>query len=178
MIGHSMSGYITLAFAEKYPDKLGAFGLFHSTTYADTDEKKAARRKNIDFINKNGAAKYLSEAIPGFFGEEFRKSQPMVIKELIERYANFLPASLVRYNEAMIQRPERTGVLEKFRKPILFIAGEMDSIIPIDHPLKQCKIPEIAYIYVCAHSGHMGMLEEPEFSAKAIDDFLSYDEIG
>lgn len=39
VIGHSMGGYITLAFAEKYPDYLSAFGLFHSTAYADSDEK-------------------------------------------------------------------------------------------------------------------------------------------
>src|SRR3979409_2265854 len=41
IIGHSMGGYITLAFAKKYPDQLNAFGLFHSTTYADSEEKKA-----------------------------------------------------------------------------------------------------------------------------------------
>ena len=48
MIGHSMGGYITLAFAEKYPDRLTAFGLFHSTAYPDNEEKKAVRRKSIE----------------------------------------------------------------------------------------------------------------------------------
>lgn len=41
LIGHSMGGYITLAFAEKYPQYLTAFGLFHSSAFADTDEKKS-----------------------------------------------------------------------------------------------------------------------------------------
>jgi len=40
LIGHSMGGYITLAFAEKYPELLNAMGLFHSTAYADDDVKK------------------------------------------------------------------------------------------------------------------------------------------
>src|SRR5437667_131939 len=43
IIGHSMGGYITLAFAEKYPGYLSAFGLFHSTAYPDSEEKIAAR---------------------------------------------------------------------------------------------------------------------------------------
>lgn len=40
LVGHSMGGYVTLAFAELYPYTLKAFGLFHSTSYADTEEKK------------------------------------------------------------------------------------------------------------------------------------------
>lgn len=40
MLGHSMGGYVTLAFAELYPERLSAFGLIHSTAYADNEEKK------------------------------------------------------------------------------------------------------------------------------------------
>ena len=54
MIGHSMGGYITLAFAEKYPQYLSGFGLFHSTAYADSEEKKQTIKKNMDFIRKHG----------------------------------------------------------------------------------------------------------------------------
>ena len=45
MLGHSMGGYITLAFAEKYPLLLEGFGLIHSTAYADSEEKKTEPRK-------------------------------------------------------------------------------------------------------------------------------------
>eukprot|EP01136_Pigoraptor_vietnamica_P003503 Opistho-1_new@32825 len=48
IIGHSMGGYIALAFAEKYPEKVLGLGLFHSTAFADSDEKKAARDKNVE----------------------------------------------------------------------------------------------------------------------------------
>lgn len=46
MLGHSMGGYITLAFAEKYPDKLQSFGLVHSTAFADNEEKSHARQSD------------------------------------------------------------------------------------------------------------------------------------
>lgn len=55
MIGHSMGGYITLAFAEMYWNHLTAFGLFHSSAYADSKEKITTRQKGIEFINEHGA---------------------------------------------------------------------------------------------------------------------------
>jgi pimeloyl-ACP methyl ester carboxylesterase len=55
----------------------------------------------------------------------------------------------------------------------LFILGEHDIAVPIWQGLKQCSLPEFSYIYICAHSAHMGMLEEPEFCRNAMLDFLS-----
>jgi pimeloyl-ACP methyl ester carboxylesterase len=173
MIGHSMGGYVTLAFAEKYAGKLTRFGLFHSTAYADSDEKKEARKKNIEFIKKHGTVKYLEQSVPTLFSEEFNKKYPEIIEEFISRYSNFSPTSLVCYTEAMMNRPDRTHVLKNFEKPILFILGEYDTAVPLEQGLKLCKIAEFSYIYICAHSGHMGMLEEPDFCLKAIQDFLS-----
>lgn len=45
MIGHSMGGYVTLAFAERFPSLLKAFGLFHSTAFADSEEKSFQEEK-------------------------------------------------------------------------------------------------------------------------------------
>ena len=66
-IGHSMGGYIALAFAEKHSALLNSFGLVHSSAYADAEEKKEARRKSIEFIKANGAYEFLKTAIPGLF---------------------------------------------------------------------------------------------------------------
>lgn len=172
MIGHSMGGYITLAFAEKYPEKLNRFGLFHSTAYADSDEKKETRRKNIDFIQKHGSAKFITQTVPNLFSEESRAQYPQLVKNMIERYSNFLPGSLVNYTRAMMNRPDRIHVLKTFKKPVLFIMGENDTAVPLEQGLKQCSIPGFSYIYIATHSGHLGMLEEPVFCVKALKEFL------
>src|SRR4051812_32476186 len=39
-IGHSLGGYVALAFAELYPERINGMGLFHSTAFADNEEKK------------------------------------------------------------------------------------------------------------------------------------------
>lgn len=173
VIGHSMGGYITLAFADRYPQMLSSLGLFHSTAVADNEEKKAGRRKNMDFISRHGALKFLDQSIPKLFSEESNKKNTGLIKRTIQRYGNFSEQSLLYYTAAMMHRRERTQILKNFTGPVLFIMGEFDSAIPIEQSLKECHIPGISYIYICTRSGHMGMLEEPEFCISAIKYFLS-----
>jgi pimeloyl-ACP methyl ester carboxylesterase len=172
LIGHSMGGYILLAFAEKYGNHLNAFGLFHSTAYADSEEKKAARRKGIDFINQHGAFEFLKTATPNLFSQKTKDERPELISELIAGLDNFSPAALVSYYEAMMQRPDRTDILQKATVPVLFIMGKYDNAIPLEDGLQQCHLPEKSYIYVLRNSGHMGMLEEKDKCNEILDKFL------
>ncbi len=172
IIGHSMGGYITLAFAEKYPELLNAFGLFHSSAYADDDAKIETRRKGIEFIRNNGASSFLKTAIPNLFSEETKKQNPEFLEELIEDTKDFDPGALIQYYQAMIKRPDRTPVLKTFQKPILFIAGESDKAVPLQLSLKQCHLPSITYVHFLKKSGHMGMWEEKEKANENIMRFL------
>lgn len=163
LIGHSMGGYITLAFAEKYPDRLQAFGLFHSTAYPDSEEKKAVRRRGIEFIRNNGAAKFLEQSIPNLFSDPYKKAHPEAIQSIVDRYAEgFQPAALIRYYEAMILRPDRTAVLRSFPRPILFVVGRHDGAVPPDQLLPQTHLPAVSSVEVLENSGHMGMMEETD----------------
>jgi pimeloyl-ACP methyl ester carboxylesterase len=173
LIGHSMGGYITLAFAEKYPQYLEGFGLFHSTAYPDSEEKKNIRRKGITFIRQYGAFEFLKTTSPNLFSENFRKKDQNIVPDFISSLNNFSPEALVRYYEAMIQRPDRTDVLKKTKVPVLFVAGESDSAVPLKDILKQCHLPVLSYFYILGQSGHMGMLEEPDESNSLLEDFLN-----
>lgn len=173
MIGHSMGGYITLAFAEKYPERLKGIGLFHSTAYADSEEKKATRQKGIEFMLQHGAALFIQQTTPNLFSPDFKKEHPEVIEEIIERYSNFSNESLVQYYKSMMARPDRTNILKKSTWPVLLIAGEHDTAIPADHMMQQSYLPALSYIHLLKHSAHMGMLEEQELSNRFLADFLA-----
>lgn len=170
MIGHSMGGYITLAFAEKYPGRLSAFGLVHSGAYADDNEKIETRKKSIKFIEQNGSAAFLKTAIPGLFYNEQESKEE--IERLIAKGSHFNPQSLIQYYNAMISRPDRTGILRNFIKPILFIIGEHDKAIPFKHSLEQSHIPAHAYIHILQETAHMGMREETQKVNKILAQFL------
>ena len=78
MLGHSMGGYIALYFAEKYPQMLSGFGLINSQCYADTEEKKANRKKGNEFIATHGTKVFVNELYGNLFHEIFKKKNKPV----------------------------------------------------------------------------------------------------
>jgi pimeloyl-ACP methyl ester carboxylesterase len=172
MIGHSMGGYITLAFAEKYASLLNSYGLFHSTASADTEEKKANRKKTIESIQKNGASAFLKTFIPGLYGNYFKQQQPNAIENHLTQVIDLTEAALIAYSQSMIERPDRTNVLKQNKMPVLFVLGKEDAAIPFQDTLKLASMPDISYIHVFENCGHMGMIEEPEKSSHILNNFL------
>jgi len=170
LFGHSLGGYITLAYAEKYGETLNAFGLLHSSAYADDEAKIAIRKKAIQFIKENGSGAFLRTSIPGlFFNAEKSKNE---INDLIEIGNTFNPKVLIQQYNAMIARPDTTFILKTFQHPILFLIGEHDKAIPFAHSLEQSHLPKTAYIHILRHSAHMGMKEEAEKVNKILAEFL------
>lgn len=172
MIGHSMGGYITLAFAEKFPSILNSLGLFHSTAYADTEEKQTVRRKAISFINEHGAYEFLKTTIPNLYSDGTKEENPLLIEKHVEDVSYFSAEALIAYYEAMINRPDRTHVLKQNKIPILFVLGRGDNTVPIEQGLQQSHLPDISYVHILEQSGHMGMREEPEKSNSILQSFL------
>ena len=172
MIGHSMGGYVTLAYAEKEMDALNGFGLFHSTAYADSEEKKATRRKGIEFTRQHGAFAFFQASTPNLYSEKTKKERPALIDDQVAALRNFSDEAMVRYYEGMMQRPDRTIVLQKATVPVLFIIGEDDNAIPAKDMLKQSHLPGKAHIHVLRESGHMGMVEEKDKSNHILRSFL------
>jgi pimeloyl-ACP methyl ester carboxylesterase len=162
MLGHSMGGYITLAFAEKYSSFLQGFGLIHSTAYADSDEKKQNREKGIALIEQYGAYAFLKTTTPNLFSKKFKETHPEKVNELIEAGKQFSKEALQQYYRAMMLRPDRIKALLSNRLPVLFVIGTEDVAAPLEDVIKQVSLPYISYIYVLQDTGHMGMWEAPE----------------
>jgi pimeloyl-ACP methyl ester carboxylesterase len=173
VLGHSMGGYIALAMAEKQPQALRAFGLLHSTAFADSVEKKETRRKAIQFIQANGSGAFLKTSIPGLFSEAFQQSNLAVVQALVEKGNAFLPEALCAYYKAMMERPDRTAVLANTSVPVLFVIGEFDKAAPMPDVLQQVHLPVQSHVHILRHTAHMGMFEEPERFNKCVVQFLN-----
>jgi pimeloyl-ACP methyl ester carboxylesterase len=173
MFGHSMGGYITLAFAEKYETMLNGFGLVHSTAYADSAEKKINRQRGIDLIEQYGSYAFLKTTMPNLFSTAFKIAKPQVIDALIDAGKDFTVTALQNYYRAMMNRLDRTAVLKGSKLPILFIIGTDDVAIPIKDSLEQSHMPKYAYIHVLENGGHMSMIENPEIVTNFFQNFLS-----
>jgi pimeloyl-ACP methyl ester carboxylesterase len=173
LIGHSMGGYITLSFIEQFSNKVIGFGLFHSTAYADNEEKKATRKKAIEFINEHGGFAFLKTSIPDLYSEETKKSNQKLVEQHIHEAKRFDSAALIAYYKSMMKRPDRTQVLKTTKLPVLFILGQHDKAVPLKDGLEQCHMPQLSYIHILEHSGHMGMVEESAAANLYISRFIS-----
>jgi pimeloyl-ACP methyl ester carboxylesterase len=173
IFGHSMGGYIMLAFVELYPNSVKGFGLVHSSAFADNEEKKQNRQKGIEMMEQYGAASFLKNTIPNLFGATYKKQHPEVVEQMIQASAEFSTLACQQYYTAMMNRPDRHLALKNSKVPVLFIAGTEDVAVPLNDVLEQSKLPTISYIHVLDGVGHMGMLEAPEKISQYLDEFVS-----
>ncbi len=175
LMGHSLGGYIALALANRHPELLSGMGLIHSSAFADEEEKKITRDKTIAFIQKVGAGKFIDSFFPSLFHPENLENP--IVKEAIEslsKHGHTLDTDhVVNYMKAMRDRPASLDVLKNFEEPVLFIAGENDSRVPLENSIVQSKIPTNATSFILKNTGHMGMFEKQTEMLRIIDDFIS-----
>ncbi len=172
LLGHSMGGYISLAFAQLFPSQLLGLGLVHSTAYADSDEKKIVRQKSIQFLEENNGYLFFKASMPNLFGKKFKASQSSIIEQLIEQSKAFKTQVLVGYTKAMMQRTNKTEVLQSALFPILFVAGPEDIAAPLTDIQVQATVPIKSYLEVIEGVGHMGMLEAPQVMNQHLSRFI------
>jgi pimeloyl-ACP methyl ester carboxylesterase len=168
LIGHSLGGYVTLAMAKKSPELFSAIGLFHSTAFADSEEKKESRNKVIEFIDKHGVQKFTSN----FIGPLFADQQHEEIKSIQSIAVQASERSVKSYTLGMRDRPDLTSVLKEFHKPILFIAGEKDGGIPVDAVKKQGQLNPLADVHLLPDVAHMGMVENEAQTLDIVRRFI------
>ena len=167
-IGHSLGGYVTLAMAEKQSKIFKAFGLFHSTAYPDTEERRLSRNKVIEFVTKHGVTTFIESFIPPLF---YDQSNPHILP-LVRLASQTKAETLIAYIKAMRDRPDRTNVLEQFQGPILFIAGEKDAGISPESVKKQASLASNVTFNLLPGIAHMGMFESEEVTLTLIHKFL------
>ena len=170
LLGHSLGGYVSLAFAEKFPEILESMTLFFSTTLADDDEKKQIRRRSIAVIDENFET-FVKTSIPNLFSN----NEKDILEGKIELAKNIAKSTNKEGVKAaqlgMAERPDRTEILENLDAKILIIAGKYDNAVKTENLLK--IIPEKTniktYVLDCGHNGHW---EKPTICAEIINTEL------
>ncbi len=168
LVGHSLGGYITMAFAELYPERLSGYCLFHSTCFADTEEKKLNRDREIHLVRCNKKHQIIQVNMPKGFADVNLESLAPQIERAKKLALENSDEGIVALLNGMKQRPDRTAVLKDTRLPLLLIGGMMDNYIPPEEFEKLVDLAPHASVLRLEHSGHMGFIEEPEPAAQAI----------
>ena len=172
LLGHSMGGYVALNFAEKYGEMLLGFGLLNSHCFEDSPEKKVNRKKGIEFIKKNGTTVFITELYNNIFHESFKKKNQKLINELIAKALKYTPESVIRANEAMMNRKGKQDVLKNAKVPVLLVNGKEDESAPFSLTLQQASLPNVADVHFFSPCKHMSIFEREKETIGFIEGFV------
>jgi pimeloyl-ACP methyl ester carboxylesterase len=171
LVGHSMGGYVALAFADLYPDSLKGLCLFHSTAYPDSEEKKADRLRAIMLV-RNSKTIYTRDTIRNLFAQKnikYLKKEISFASGIARRTGR---QGIIAALHGMRDRPGRDIILGLVTYPIMMVIGELDNIVPKEQLLEQAQMIKNKTVLYLEHDGHFGFLESPRESARALRRFL------
>ncbi|MDQ8732910.1 alpha/beta hydrolase [Paenibacillus sp. LHD-38] len=180
MFGHSLGGYVTAAFADKYPEKLTGFALIHSTVLADSEVTKEKRLEDIEAIREKGISKYLYGIIPNLFTDAKLGEMREEVNELIGVGQEMEENAVIATLEGIMQRPDRSHVLALAKYPVLLVAGAEDAVIKPDDTFTVTSLdqPETTYKYphiletTFEDVAHMSLMEVSDQLARVMSTYL------
>lgn len=160
--GHSMGGYVALAFARLFPDRVLGLGLVATQTLADPPERKEGRYKSAAEVAERGIGGVIETMTPKFTSDPRLQT---VARQIMEKQQ---PAAYIGALKAMAERPDSTSLLGDMKHSVVLIHGDADVLIPIERArevkaaLPQAKLVELPGV------GHMPMMEAKERTAEAL----------
>jgi pimeloyl-ACP methyl ester carboxylesterase len=169
LIGHSMGGYVALAFAELYPEMMKGLVLMNSTSFSDSEERKTNRDRAIIAVKKNRKAA-IGMSIANLFSEENRTK---LIHEIEwarkEAYTTSLQG-IVAAQEGMKIRKNREAILYFAPYPMLLILGKLDPVLNYKENIAQIENTKVEL--VTFEDGHMSHIENREELTGVLIGFL------
>ena len=160
--GHSMGGYVALAFAKEYPERVSGLALISSQPGADILERKEGRYKTAQDVADKGVGVVAEAMTPKLSAN--KEVQDFVRALTIAQSKNGVIGAL----KAMAERDDFMSILPQFKFPILLIHGDADALIPVDRARDVKAVLPDARLVELTGAGHMPMLEVPDETAEAL----------
>lgn len=171
IVGHSMGGYVALAFADLFPDNLRGMCLYHSSAYPDSKEKKQERTRATQVVRANKTL-YTKNTIKNLFAQKnlkYLKNEIAFASKIAKQTSK---QGIIAALLGMRDRPSRDLILGLVEYPIMMVIGELDHVFAPQVLLEQSQTIKNKSILYLEHDGHFGFLESPKQSNKELRKFL------
>ena len=160
--GHSMGGYVALAFGRLYPERISGLGLVSSQVLADPPDRKEGRYKSATDVSENGISGVVDAMTSKF------TSDPNLQKFARENMEKQSPSAYVGALKAMAERGDSTSLLGTLQYPVVIVHGNADVLIPVERG-REVKAEVVhAHLVELNGVGHLPMLEAKEETAQAL----------
>jgi len=167
LAGNSMGGYVSLAFARYFLERLAGLALIASHVYADPPEKRAARLADMEKLKQTPVAEVFS-AMPAKLSRI-----PSVVQSCREIIGVNDPAGMIGALSAMAERPDMADFFAGLSVPSVIIAGQEDQFIPIEQSRRMAGLMKKPSLVEIPEAGHLPMLDQPQQTYRALYDFLN-----
>jgi pimeloyl-ACP methyl ester carboxylesterase len=168
-VGHSMGGYVALAFAELYPAAVKGLVLLNSTSKEDSAERKHNRDRAIKAVKQN-YVNFVRLSIANLFSVNNRERLENEIENVKLEALKTPLQGIVASLEGMKIRKNREFILRESEFPKLLILGEKDGVLIYKDNLAQLENTDVKL--VTFQDGHMSHIENKEELEKTLLGFL------
>ena len=153
LAGHSMGGYVALAFAKKYPRRVSGLGLVSSQAAADSPEGKDRRYQTAADVAQKGVG-VVAEAMTPKLSADARVQA--FVRAVIEKQSQ---SAVIGALKAMAEREDLMSHLSSVTFPVALIHGNADVLIPIERAKEIKAVLPSARFVELQGAGHMPMME-------------------
>jgi 3-oxoadipate enol-lactonase len=164
--GHSMGGYIALAYAHAYPQHLNGLALIATQSEADTPERRQGRLITAREVRRRGVG-YIAKGMPSKLTDN--PDIQHQIQEIIEKTRQ---NTLIQSQKAMADRPDASLWLANITVPSLVIAGKQDHLIPVEQSASMVQLLNKGWLVELPTAGHLPMIEDPEGVVEALEQLI------
>ena len=167
LAGHSMGGYVALAFAQAYPERVSALALVGSHAAADAPERRKGRYETAEEVLRQGVSGVANAMAPKLTlrAELVEPLHRLILKNAPEGVAGAL--------QAMAERPDRREFLAGLDLPVLYLVGDHDPFVSLELAQAQANRLQRGELRIAIGAAHMPMLETPQFVADALKDLAA-----
>ncbi|MGH3648182.1 MAG: alpha/beta fold hydrolase [Micromonosporaceae bacterium] len=171
--GLSMGGYVALAFARRYPDRLRGLLLANTKASADPAEAAANRHRIADAVQRAGTSEpLLTEVFPKLLAPGAAERAPKLAESVAELVRSAPPNAVAWAQRAMAGRTDTLEVLVSLAVPVLVIAGEADALMARTEADAMAGAARDAELVTIPGAGHLSALEAPREFNEAVSGLL------
>jgi len=170
--GLSMGGYAVFALLQSKPDIIEALILADTRAGADSPEARANRRNMLALVDREGPQGVAKEMMPKLLGKttlETNQTAEATVRRLIKQQS---PVAIRGAINRMMHRPDSTALLATIKVPTLVIAGEEDTLTPVQEAEKMAAAIKGSKLVTIPAAGHLSNLEQPDAFNHALSAFL------
>ncbi len=162
LAGHSMGGYVALAFAREFPERVSGLALISSQAQEDSPDRKAGRYATAKQVLEQGVGPVVESLTPKL------SADPRVQAFVRELMSKQRPLGVYIALTAMAERPDSSDLLPTFTFPVVVVHGDADALIPVERGRElKAALPSAHYSELVG-IGHMSMMEDPQAVADAL----------